>query len=104
MSGLSYKLATCHAWFVFIIYSSQALKWRQERLARNPLASNELERLENYYRRLRSGSILNYEEVEDYNRLVAILQKERPTEPGIWHLVALGAFMVGLMIGRREER
>lgn len=52
-----------------------------ERFSHNPLTAEELTRFEAYYARLRAGNLLNYAEVEDYNRLVAILQHDRPTDP-----------------------
>ncbi len=75
-----------------------------ERFSHNPLTPDELARLESYYGRLRAGQALDYSEVQDYNRLVAILQQDRPNDPGIWPLLALGAFVVGLWVGREEQR
>lgn len=75
-----------------------------EQFSHNPLNAEEISRLEKYYRRLQAGHLLDYDEVQDYNSMVAVLQKERPSDPGIWPLLALGAFLVGLMIGRGEHR
>lgn len=74
--------------------------FERERLSRNPLAPAELSRLENYYRRAQAVDQLSMAEVDDYNRLVAILERDRPSDPGIWPLIALGAFLVGLKLGQ----
>lgn len=75
----------------------------RERISRNPLTAEELARLEGYYARLRRGEMVSPTEADDYNRLVAVLQKDHPSDPGIWPLVALGAFLLGLMMGRTDR-
>ncbi len=77
--------------------------FEHERLARNPLAPDELARLEAYYARVGRGDILSPHKAADYNRLIAVLQKENPSHPGIWPLVALGAFLTGLWLGQRDQ-
>ena len=78
--------------------------FQQERRTRNPLATPELERLEAYYARLRRGKLLTRQELDDYNRLVAVLQADKPSDPGVWALVALGAFVAGLLTGATGDR
>lgn len=78
--------------------------FQTERTSHNPLSPEGLALLENYYGRLRAGQLLSNEEIQDYNRLVSVLQAERPTDPGVLALLALGAFLLGLMIGRSSER
>ena len=77
--------------------------FERERLSRNPLTGDELDRLEAYFNRLKAGGLLTPDEVADYNRLVAVLERERPTDPGVWPLVALGAFLTGLTLGQRDR-
>lgn len=77
--------------------------FQKERLSRNPLTAQELDRLQAYVTKLRMGQWLTQEEALDYNQLVSVLEQERPTDPGVWPLVALGAFLAGLLIGSKEQ-
>lgn len=74
--------------------------FEHERVSRNPLTDNELQRLEGYHDRLRAGQMISFEEAQDFNRLVAVLEKEHAGHAGIWPLAALGAFLRGFYMGK----
>lgn len=69
----------------------------------NPLSEEELRRLNEYIRKAKRGELFTPAEVEDYNRLVSVLEKERSDDPNVWPLVALGAFLLGLFLGTRKQ-
>lgn len=78
--------------------------FERERRAGNLLTPEELQRLQAYVDKARAGQWFTEEEVWDYNRLVSALEREKPTDPGVWPLVALGDFLVGLGIGGGGQR
>ncbi|MDO8692221.1 MAG: hypothetical protein Q7R39_19795 [Dehalococcoidia bacterium] len=83
--------------------SAVATLFDQEHVSHNPLTPPDLERLEGYYRRAQAGGTFNAGEVTDYNRLVAVLERERSGDPGVWPLVALGAFLLGIILATPKE-
>jgi len=68
----------------------------------NPLTPEEQQNLRNYIDKIRRGEWLSSAEVDDYNRLVRKLEHEHPNDPGIWPLIALGAFLLGLYLGSQK--
>ncbi len=76
----------------------------EELRRQNPLTREEVERLDNYMKRAQSGYFFTPDEVRDYNELVATLERDRPNDPSVWPLVALGAFLLGLFIGSQKEK
>ncbi len=68
----------------------------------NPLSQEEVNRLRGYMDKMGQGIWLTREELDDYNRLVRKLEQERPNDPGIWPLIALGAFLFGLYLGSQK--
>lgn len=75
----------------------------EEKQQANPLNPEEMRRLRHYWGKARRGEWFTSDEVEDYNRLVRKMEQERPDDPNIWPLIALGAFLLGLYLGRRKE-
>lgn len=58
----------------------------------------------NYYLgKVHRGDILSPHEVIDYNNLVAKLAKEKKDDPSVWPLVALGAFLLGLLSASKKQ-
>ena len=68
----------------------------------NPLMQEEQMRLNTYLTKVRRGDFFLPEEVEDYNALVLRLEEKRKGDPGVWPLVALGAFLLGLFLASRK--
>jgi len=70
----------------------------------NPLTPVEVNRLNSYVQRAQAGNFFNPDEVTDYNNLVGRMHQDRPNDPNVWLLVALGAFLIGLFIGAASQR
>jgi hypothetical protein len=70
---------------------------------RNPLAREEAVRLQGYLDKAGRGEFFTSDQVEDYNRLVKRMEQDRPDDPGIWPLVALGAFLLGLFLASKSK-
>lgn len=68
----------------------------------NPLSQEEVKRLRGYIDKMGQGIWLTREELDDYNQLVRKLDQEHPNDPGIWPLIALGAFLFGLYLGSQK--
>jgi hypothetical protein len=73
-----------------------------QEISPNPLSPEELQRLNGYVRKAQRGDFFNSAEVEDYNTLVRTVEHEKPNDPNIWPLVALGAFLLGLFLASKE--
>lgn len=69
----------------------------------NPISPEEDIRLRNYLARARQGSIFTPEEVRDYRAIVGKLQDDHPQDRNIWPLIALGALLLGMFLGGREN-
>jgi len=69
----------------------------------NPLTPEEARRLSSYINKANRGEFFTSTEVEDYNALVRQVEQERPDDPGIWPLVALGAFLLGLFLASQKK-
>lgn len=69
----------------------------------NPLSNEEAQRLNYYISKVRRGEFFTSEEVEDYNVLIRQVQQESPNDPGVWPLVALGAFLLGIFLASRNQ-
>lgn len=69
----------------------------------NPLNREEAVRLRGYVAQARRGEFFTSDQVEDYNRLVKRMEQDRPDDPGVWPLVALGAFLLGLFLASKSE-
>ena len=69
----------------------------------NPLTSIEAERFRALVGQARQGQFFTYEEAIEYDQLIRKIQAERPNDSSIWPLVALGAFLLGLYLGRRQD-
>lgn len=70
----------------------------------NPLAPEEARRFRELVAKARRRDFFTGDEVEEYNILLRRIQEERADDPGIWPLVALGAFLLGLYSGGRRQR
>lgn len=93
---------------IFVAYSKMATArsspfMEQELRAENPLTREEALRLNSYINKARQGDFFTSEEVEDYNALVRKLEQDRPNDPGVWPLIALGAFLLGLYLAPQEK-
>lgn len=76
-----------------------------EAMGANPLSPEEMERLRSYVIRAETkGGPFTAEEVRDYMRLVKKLEAEKPDDPSVYVLLALGAFLLGLVLGGREKQ
>lgn len=69
----------------------------------NPLGREESERLRLYIAKAERGEPFSPEEVEDYQGLMTKLEREHQGDPGLWPLIALGAFLFGLYLGSRRS-
>lgn len=69
----------------------------------NPLTSHEVQRFRDLVDKARRGEFFSRAEVVEYDRLIQKVRAERPDDSSIWPLVALGAFLVGLYLGQRQE-
>jgi len=68
----------------------------------NPLSREEVDRLNGYIRKAQQGSIFTSEEVQEYTELVEKLETEKPDDPNVWPLIALGAFLLGLFLASKK--
>ena len=84
---------------------SEATEPLVDRLVRdvNPLTGQEARRFRELVEKARRGEFFSHPEVQEYNSLIRKVRNERPDDPSIWPLVALGAFLLGLYLGRRPE-
>ncbi len=69
----------------------------------NPLTPQEAKRLEYYVNKANNGYLFLPEEIHDYSQLVEKARKEIGREINPWPLVALGAFLLGLIIGSQTK-
>ena len=69
----------------------------------NPLTREEADKLRYYIAKARRTEFFTVQEVEDYNRIVHRIEAERPNDPGVWPLLAIGAFLFGLFLARRKR-
>ena len=72
------------------------------RKGHNPLTPNEAGELEGYIQKANQGSPFTSTEIERYRTLVEKAEQE-PTGMNPWPLVALGAFLLGLLIGMQKK-
>ena len=68
----------------------------------NPLMVQDAQRLRAYVDKARRGEFFAREEVQDYQSLVSLLERERSGDPAIWALAALGAFLLGLFLSSQR--
>ena len=68
----------------------------------NPLSQDEGQRFGELVGKARRGEFFTRPKVEEYDVLIRKVQAERPNDPRIWPLVALGAFLSGLYVGQRR--
>ena len=69
----------------------------------NPLTAEEPSRFRELVNKARRGEFFTRLEAQEYNALIGKVQAERPNDSNIWPLVALGAFLVGLYLGGRQD-
>ena len=69
----------------------------------NPFTPDEANRLEYYVQKANNGLPFLPEEIDDYSQLVERAKKELGRETNPWPLVALGAFLLGLIIGSQKK-
>lgn len=69
----------------------------------NPLTPHEAQRFRELVDKARRGEFFSRTEVGEYDQLIQKVRTERPDDSSIWPLVALGAFLVGLYLGHRQE-
>lgn len=70
----------------------------------SPLTNDEAERLKYYINKARQGSFFSPQEVEEYRNIVNKVEREHPTDPGVWPLIALGAFLFGLFVASQAKK
>jgi len=70
----------------------------------NPLTVTEAETLRGYVSKAQRGEFFTAQEVEEYNTLVKKLEEEKGGDPGVWPLVALGAFLFGLFVASKAAK
>lgn len=87
-----------------IVASETASLFSEELQKGNPLTMAEVQRLNAYVQRAQQGDFFIPEEVNDYNALVTRMEQDRPNDPNVWPLVALGAFLLGLFIGVASQK
>lgn len=68
----------------------------------NPLTSAEANRLQGYINKANQGLPFSDWEIQDYYDLIELAKKEQPTNP--WPLIALGSFLLGLVLGSQKKR
>jgi len=69
----------------------------------NPMTPEEIERLRLYLDMTQQGTPFNSEQAQDFYLLSNKVAQERHHDPGIWPLLALGAFILGLYIGTKRQ-
>jgi len=69
----------------------------------NPLTPEEIRRLNSYITKANRGEFFTSAEVAEYNALVKKLEQDRPNDPGVWPLIALGAFLLGLFLASQKK-
>ena len=69
----------------------------------NPFTAHEAQRFKGLVNKARRGEFFTYPEVQEYDSLIRKVQADHPDDPGIWPLVALGSFLLGLYRGRQRE-
>lgn len=72
--------------------------------ASNPLSPQESYRLRTLIEKARRGEWFTDEEYGEYEDLVRRSQNERPDDPNLWPLIALGAFLLGMYLGKRQRQ
>ena len=69
----------------------------------NPLTTLEAERLRYLVDKARRGELFTRDEIIEYDKVIQKARAERPQDPSIWPLVALGAFLLGLLLGKQRD-
>lgn len=69
----------------------------------NPLSPSEAQRFRELVAKARRGDFFSQAEAWEYNDLLRLVREDRGDDPGIWPLVALGAFLAGLYLGSRRD-
>ncbi len=67
------------------------------------MTPEEVQRFRELVEKARRGEFFTQSEVGEYDILIRKVRGERPDDPRIWPLVALGAFLLGLYLGQRSE-
>lgn len=68
----------------------------------NPITPEQAHRFRELVAMARRREVFTFEEAEEYNEILEIIREERPDDPGMWPLVALGAFFLGIYLGSRS--
>lgn len=68
----------------------------------NPLSVQEKQQLKNYAEKAKRGERFNRQEAEDFYNLSKKLSEEKGSNEGVWVLLLLAAFILGLILGSRD--
>jgi len=68
----------------------------------NPLSEDEKTRLREYAEKAKRGERFERSEAEDFYDLSKKLSEEQGSNPGVWILLLLAAFVLGLILGLRD--
>lgn len=68
----------------------------------NPLSEDEKRRLREYAERARRGERFSRSDAEDFYNLSKKLSEEKGSDAGVWILLLLAAFILGLILGSKD--
>jgi len=68
----------------------------------NPFSDEEAARYNGYVQMAENGEPFSEAEVRDFNVLIQRYRQDHPQDPNVTGLVVLGAFLLGLLLGRRR--
>lgn len=71
---------------------------------KNPLTPEEADRLEGYINKANQRQYFPPSDIRDYSELVEKAQREQETEVNPWPLIALGAFLLGLLLASQAKK
>ena len=68
----------------------------------NPFSGEEAARYNGYVQMAQNGESFNEAEVRDFNALIQRYRQDHPKDPNVTGLLVLGAFLIGLLLGRQR--
>ncbi len=71
---------------------------------KNPLTPEEADRLENFINKANQGHYFSPSDIGAYSELVEKAKREQQTEANPWPLIALGAFLLGLLLASQAKK